>query len=79
MDWLPIETAPKDTGNKIEYILITEGGCLPDLVVWHGRRPPRIANGALYHDIPEGWFNCDGGRSRLMNPTHWAPLPPFTE
>ena len=77
--WQPIETAPKDTGNKIEYILICEGNCVPDLVVWHGSRKPRVKphddGKAWVSDIPEGWFNVSGSRSRIMNPTHWMPLP----
>lgn len=77
--WKPIETAPKDTGNKIEYILICEGNCVPDLVVWHGSRKPRLGphddGKAWVSDIPEGWFNVSGSRSRIMNPTHWMPLP----
>lgn len=73
-EWQPIETAPKDTKNKVEYVLITDGH-LPDLVVWHGERPERTVNGNKCLAIPEGWFVCSGSRSRILNPTHWMPLP----
>ena len=79
MNWQPIETAPKNTGHKIEYILIAEGAVLPDLVVWHGKRKPKVGPHDIYQawvrDIPEGWFNVGGSRSRIINPTHWMPLP----
>lgn len=78
-EWRPIETAPKDTGNKVEYILICEGNVLPDLVVWHGKRKrelgPHDCDKAWIQDIPGGWFNVSGQRSRILNPTHWMPLP----
>lgn len=77
--WLPIETAPRDTGSKVEYVLICEAGCLPDIAVWQGKRKRKLGPHddvkAWIDDIPEGWFNRSGQRSRVLRPTHWMPLP----
>ena len=63
--WAPIETAPRD-----EYVIITDGAVLPDIVCWHNEQP---AHGAFLAR-PEGWFAASG-RSRIMAPTHWMPVP----
>jgi hypothetical protein len=64
--WRGMESAPKDG----KYIIITQGSMLPDIAVWHSERPARGDRLA----IPEGWFAA-AGRSRVMFPTHWMPLP----
>jgi hypothetical protein len=75
-EWQPISSAPKDTRNKVVFILITDGFCVPDLVVWLDKVPEKIINGNRNMSIPPGWFNIDGGRSRLDRiATHWHPLP----
>ena len=74
--WQPIATAPKDHTHRVNYIIITDGICLPDLVIWHDRKPERTDTfGTRYCAVPEGWFCTHGGRSRILNPTHWMPVP----
>lgn len=75
MNWKPIVTAPKNTRRKIEYILIREGNCLPDLVVWKGKTRERTINGTKYLSRPAGWFTRNGGRSPIIRPTEWHELP----
>jgi len=74
--WRPIETAPKGTRNKVQYILISDGIVLADLVIWNDRIPERVIDGNLHLARPEGWFCVSGGRSRLDGKaTRWLPLP----
>lgn len=77
MNWLPIESAPKDgTG-----ILLSNG-----TAVAHGHWL-RDEGGTIEHrdldgrylgqddmDGYEGWLDWDGGM--IPPPTHWMPLPP---
>ena len=73
--WQPIEAAPKTTADRVIYILITDGVCLPDIVTWKPARPAHTPKfGTHYCERPEGWFSVDGTRSRV-NPTHWMALP----
>jgi len=75
--WRPIETAPRDNRERLNYILISVDGILPDLVIWHNERKEFIdKRGTAHHRVPAGWFNVGGGRSRLCGKaTHWTPLP----
>lgn len=76
MKWRPIETAPKDNSERINYIIITDGVCLPDLVIWCNERPAkRDRYGTLWLARPAGWFNVAQSRSRIRKPTHWMPVP----
>lgn len=77
MEWQPIETAPKDNHKKLNYILISDGVCLADLVIWNNRRPEKIINGNRCLSIPGGWFRVSGSRSRICNPTIWCRIPPL--
>ncbi len=73
MGWQSIETCPKD---QITYFLVTDGVCMPDVVIWLNERPARTDKyGTYYHAIPEGWFNVS--RSRITNPKWWMPMPPI--
>lgn len=76
MKWRDISTAPKDNSAKVNYIIITDGICLPDLVIWCNERPARKDRyGTFWHARPAGWFNVASSRSRIQNPTHWMPVP----
>lgn len=75
--WLPIETAPKTSAEKIHTILIGDGICVPDIVSWRPAQPERIVRGTRYLAQPPGWFCLNGGRSRITNPTVWAPIPEY--
>lgn len=76
MDWMPIETAPKDNRKKLRYVLITDGLCVPDIAMWHREIPAYVDKyGSHRLARPEGWFCVSGGRSRILNPAHWQPLP----
>lgn len=79
VEWQPIETAPKTDANRVVYILIGDGVCLPDIVTWRPRRPARTDEyGTFRHAVPEGWFLCGGGRSRLDGrATCWASVPNY--
>jgi len=73
--WRPIESAPKDNTEKVNFILI---GCwpgIPDLVIWRNERPEHHFAGVKRFAQPEGWFCVNGMRSRITDPTHWMPLP----
>jgi hypothetical protein len=74
--WQPITDATGRVTGKVEYILITDGVCVPDLVCWHYERPEGFRNHVFYHKVPAGWFCVNGGRSRLDGKaTLWAELP----
>ena len=74
--WQPIETAPKDNTQRVNYIIITDGICLPDLVIWSPKRKARTdCSGTFYHAREAGWFTVAGMRSRIPKPTHWMPVP----
>ena len=69
--WRSMESAPK--GGK--YILICHGGWVPDIAGWRDERPARP--GVMV--APPGWFTVAGPRSRILEPTHWMPLPAAPE
>ena len=72
--WQPIEDAPR-TGK---YIIVGDGVCLPDIVVWHSCRPERVINGNIHLSVPEGWFTVNQSRSRLCGKaTMWTPIPEY--
>jgi hypothetical protein len=71
--WQQIETAPMTT-ERVVYVLISDGVCLPDIAVWKPERPERTSGGTRSLAIPAGWFGADGVRSRVT-PTFWRPLP----
>ena len=76
MKWRPIETAPKDNSERLHYVIITDGTCLPDLAIWRNERPAKTDRwGNFHHKRPAGWFNVASSRSRVRNPTHWMPVP----
>lgn len=75
--WQPIKTAPKSNQKQLHYVLITDGVCLPDIVIWHGKvNAHRDIYGNQICARPAGWFCVNGGRSRLDGKaTHWMPIP----
>ena len=77
-EWKPIETAPKDNKTKLNYILIADSYCIPDIVIWRNKQKEYIDTvGTRHLYVPAGWFSVNGDRSRLDNiATHWMPLPP---
>ena len=68
MEWMPIESAPKD-GSAI--VLSNGGG------VWVGKYKPVYHTGFVPSDP---WFSIMLTHSYMgvapNNPTHWQPLPP---
>lgn len=72
--WRPIETAPKDNRERLHYVIITDGVCMPDVALWLPERPAYVDSaGGIWLAREAGWFNVS--RSRIQNPTHWMPLP----
>lgn len=73
--WEPIETAPKDNRERLNYVIITDGKCMADVAIWCPERPAYTdeRTGTMYAHRPAGWFNVS--RSRVSEPTHWMPLP----
>jgi len=72
--WRTIDTAPKDNSERLHYVIITNGVCMPDVAIWRPERPAYTdPYGTFRHAVPAGWFNVS--RSRITNPTHWMPLP----
>jgi hypothetical protein len=71
MEWMPIETAPKD-GTAI--LLATDSGG-----VWIGKYMPVYQSGFAPRNP---WFSLmlnhdyHGGLRGAFLPTHWMPLPP---
>lgn len=75
--WQPIETAPKTTADKVVYILIGDGICLPDIATWKPIRPAYTdKSGTHYFERPAGWFSVSGVRSRIK-PTVWTHIPKY--
>jgi hypothetical protein len=74
--WRPIESAPRNVKERTDYVLISDGVCVPDIAIWQGERPARTINGNYHHPVPQGWFSINQGRSRLDGKaTKWMPLP----
>jgi hypothetical protein len=73
--WLNIDSAPKNNSDKLNYILIGDSVCLPDMVIWRNETPKRVVNGNVCLPIPEGWFTVAGSRSRINRPTVWCEIP----
>lgn len=69
--WRSMESAPKDG----KYLLIRHGDWVPDIAGWRDERPARPGVMA----VPPGWFTVAGPRSRILEPTHWMPLPAAPE
>ena len=75
--WKPIDCAPKTTAEKVVYILIGDGICLPDVATWKPSRPAYTDKfGTRYCERPEGWFSVCGSRSRIK-PTVWTHIPKY--
>jgi hypothetical protein len=72
-EWQPIDTAPRDNYARLHYVIITDGKCMADVAIWEPERPAYSDGDTLYAARPAGWFNVS--RSRVLNPTHWMPLP----
>jgi hypothetical protein len=75
-DWQPIETAPRHHVGRVNYIEITDGILIQDIVIWRNAEPPRRG---LPFGRPEGWFTVAEGRSRISNPKWWRPVTPLPE
>ncbi len=69
--WRSMESAPKDG----KYILIRHGDWVPDIAGWRDERSARPGVMA----VPPGWFTVAGPRSRILEPTHWMPMPAAPE
>ena len=69
--WQPIGSA-----LKTRYIMITDGVCVPDIVIWY-RSPEEYTDkfGWRWRAKEEGWFCIEGGKSRLnARARYWAEL-----
>lgn len=67
-DWRPIESAPRD-GERIIVAKIAESGGIFDIP----RRSPHV-----WFAVTASWNGryWTDGLERLVEPTHWIPLPP---
>jgi hypothetical protein len=74
MNWMPIETAPKDGTRILAACPFREGFDL--LIAWFGR------DWNALDDDPPLWLSGDGDGFSVghyftpCKPTHWMPLPP---
>lgn len=72
MEWLPIETAPKDGTAVLGYFGQTAGDEPPDMAVT--RYVVRLRkSGAL--SKRSGWYSTEDPPMAFDDPTHWMPLP----
>lgn len=72
MEWMPIETAPKDKDVWV-YGLATP---------WAGSSPFSWQGQAGWNEEDASWWTTshdDTGEVLIVRPTHWMPLPPPPE
>lgn len=71
MDWMPIETAPKD-GSAV---LLWDGYESIIGFWWRGRQFLNSPMSEFWSDGPVPCNGYDAGMNQLREPSHWMPLP----
>jgi hypothetical protein len=70
--WQPIETAPKDK-SILAFVMGVDGRPMI-YVAWWAHLPTWFTAVEIPHDAAE--WEWVSGWSRILQPTHWLPLPP---